>query len=360
MDFTFTAEQLEFRDTVAGLLKTEVTSDSIRERWSSDRGKDPALQEQLLAMGVYSLLFPESLGGLGMDAIDAVLLAEACGAVALPEPMAETMIVASPLLVDILNRGLGNGAIQPIIDGVMDGRVNVAVLHPINPYLNFAADVDWILAGSGDGLYLLPRDAVNLTSAKSLDPSRRLSSVEFDPSAEHRVAEGEVGAALLRASLNRGGLTVAAQLLGLSELLVSQSVQYTQDRNQFGRPVGANQAVKHLLADVAVQLEYARPVVARAAYTVGVSPERADFAVSHAKLAATRVAHLAARQAIQVHGAMGYTWECDVQIAAKRIWALSYEWGDEGFHKNRIHEWLLQPNALLGPEYTFGRRSLVG
>ena len=82
MDFTFTAEQLEFRDTVAGLLKTEVTSDSIRARWSSDSGKDPALQEQLLAMGVYSLLFPESLGGLGMDAIDAVLLAEACGAVA--------------------------------------------------------------------------------------------------------------------------------------------------------------------------------------------------------------------------------------------------------------------------------------
>ena len=145
----------------------------------------------------------------------------------------------------------------------------------------------------------------------------------------------------------------------VSSKSITSSVQYTQDRSQFGRPVGANQAVKHLLADVAVQLEYARPVIARAAYTVGVSPERADFAVSHAKLAATRVATLAARQAIQVHGAMGYTWECDVHIFAKRAWALASEWGDEGFHKNRIHEWLLQPNALLGPEFTFGRRSLV-
>ena len=115
MDFTFTAEQLEFRDTVAGLLKTEVTSDSIRARWSSDSGKDLALQEQLLAMGVYSLLFPESLGGLGMDAIDAVLLAEACGAVALPEPMAETMMVASPLLVDILNRGWVTERFNPLL-----------------------------------------------------------------------------------------------------------------------------------------------------------------------------------------------------------------------------------------------------
>ena len=95
MDFTFTAEQLEFRDTVAGLLKTEVTSDSIRERWSSVSGQDPALQEQLLAMGVYSLLFPESLGGLGLEAIDAVLLAEACGAVAqrpLPLPPHDVLL----------------------------------------------------------------------------------------------------------------------------------------------------------------------------------------------------------------------------------------------------------------------------
>ena len=112
---------------------------------------------------------------------------------------------------------------------------------------------------------------MNLTPAKSLDLSRRLSSVEFDPSAEHRVAEGEVGAALLRASLNRGGLTVAAQLLGLSELLVSQSAVHAGSQ-PIRTPRRRNQAVKHLLADVAVQLEYARPVVARAAYTVGVSP----------------------------------------------------------------------------------------
>ena len=359
MDFTFSAEQLEFRDTLSSLLKTEVTGERIRARWENESGRDAALEQQLLEMGVYSLLFPESLGGLGLNTVDAVLLAEACGRAALPEPLAETMMVASPLLVDVLDRGLGNGSIQSIIDQVMDGKTQVAVAHPINPYLNFAASADWVLAASGDALYLLAREAITPRAMKSVDPSRRVAAIEFDASPEHCLAEGEVGAALLRATLNRGGLTAAAQLLGLSARLVEQSVQYTQDRCQFGRPVGANQAVKHLLADVAVQLEYARPVIARAAYTVGVSPERADFAVSHAKLAATRVATLAARQAIQVHGAMGYTWECDVHIAAKRVWALAGEWGDEGFHKNRIHEWLLRPSALLGPEFTFGRRSLV-
>jgi alkylation response protein AidB-like acyl-CoA dehydrogenase len=114
-----------------------------------------------------------------------------------------------------------------------------------------------------------------------------------------------------------------------------------------------------LLADVAVQVEYAKPVIYRAAYTVGVSPTRADFAVSHAKSAAGRAALMASRHCMQVFGAMGYTWECDLQIWAKRSWALAREWGDEGFHNNRIHEWLLRKNALLGPEYTFGRGSLT-
>jgi alkylation response protein AidB-like acyl-CoA dehydrogenase len=145
----------------------------------------------------------------------------------------------------------------------------------------------------------------------------------------------------------------------LSEVLVEQSVRYASDREQFGRAIGVNQAIKHHLADVAVQIEYARPVIARAAYTLSVSPERADIAVSHAKLAAARVGLLAARHGIQVHGAMGYTWECNVHIWSKRIWALVREWGDEGFHKNRLQQWLLQSNALLGPEFTFGRRSLL-
>ena len=101
--------------------------------------------------------------------------------------------------------------------------------------------------------------------------------------------------------------------------MLQQSVSYTSDREQFGRAIGANQAVKHLLADVAVQVEYAKPVIYRAAYTVGVSPARADFAVSHAKSAAGRAALLASRHCMQVFGAMGYTWECDLQIWANAL-----------------------------------------
>ncbi|MEY2908198.1 MAG: hypothetical protein RLZZ602_721 [Pseudomonadota bacterium] len=359
MNFTFTEDQLSFREAIEALLVGEVTPERIRARWQTDTGVDDALMAQVLESGLISMQVPEALGGLGMGPIDFVLLAEACGQVALPEPVVETAMVALPLLVDVLDRGLGNGDVQQVIDGVCAGSLRIAVGHPINPCVNFADVADWLLLPHADEIYLVPRDAVALTPRKSVDPSRRLFEVQFEVNGAQRLAEGDVGADLWRATLNRGALATAAQLVGLSQGMVEQSVRYTADRQQFGRAVGANQAVKHLLANVAVQNEYAKPVIYRAAYTIGVSPSRADFAVSHAKAAAARAALLAGRNSIQAHGAMGYTWECDLQIWVKRAWALAREWGGEGFHKNRIHEWLLRPNALLGPEFTFGKRSII-
>ncbi len=359
MNFTFTEDQLSFREAIDAMLKGEVTAERIRARWENDTGIDAALMNQVLESGLLGMLVPETLGGLGMGPTDFILLAESCGEVALPEPVVETAMVALPLLVDILDRGLGNGDVQQVIDGVIAGDLKVAVGHPINPCVNFADSADWLLLPQGAEIYLVPRSAVTLTARKSVDPSRRLFEVEFETDRARRIADGDVGADLWRATLNRGALATAAQLVGLSKGMMTQSVQYTTDRQQFGRPIGANQAVKHLLANVAVQHEYAKPVVYRAAYTVGVSPSRADFAVSHAKAAAARTALLAGRNTIQAHGAMGYTWECDLHIWVKRAWALAREWGGEGFHKNRIHEWLLRPNALLGPEFTFGKRSII-
>lgn len=359
MNFTFTQDQLDFQEAISSMLRAEVTADSIRARWQNESGVDSAFMQQAHDLGLNSMLIPESLGGLGLKPVDFILLAEACGEVALPEPLVESVMVTTPSLVDILDQGLGNADVQKVIDGVLAGEVGVALGHGINPCINYADSADWFLLPEGDGVYLLPREAVTLETKTSVDPSRRLFSASFAASDACLVADGDAGANLQRAMLNRGALASAAQLVGLSRGMLQQSVSYTSDREQFGRAIGANQAVKHLLADVAVQVEYAKPVIYRAAYTVGVSPTRADFAVSHAKSAAGRAALLASRHCMQVFGAMGYTWECNLQIWAKRAWALAREWGDEGFHNNRIHEWLLRKNALLGPEYTFGRGSLT-
>ncbi len=359
MDFTFTPEQRELADAVKAVLTAEVTPDRIRSRWDTPNGQDPGALAALAELGLPGMLVPEALGGLGLGPVDFVLMAQACGEVALPEPLVEQVLVVTPLLVDLLEHGLGTAAVQEVLTTLLDSSQQAAVGHPINPMINFAEQVDWLLLGDGERVHLLPAADAIITPSASVDPSRRIAAVSFEPGDGSCVAPAELGASIWRAALNRGALASAAQLLGIAEAMVAQTIRYTADRQQFGRAIGANQAVKHLLADVAVQIEYAKPAVYRAAYTVQASPLRSDFAVSHAKVSAARAALLATRHCIQAHGAMGYTWECDLQIWVKRAWALAREWGDEGFHKNRIHEWLLKPNALLGPEYTFGRRSIL-
>jgi alkylation response protein AidB-like acyl-CoA dehydrogenase len=126
MNFTFTQDQLDFQDAVAAMLRSEVTADSIRARWSASDGTDRTFLKQAHDLGLSSMLVPEALGGLGLTTGDFILLAEACGEVALPEPIVESVMVVLPMLVDILDQGLGNSDVQRVIDGVLAGDLRVA------------------------------------------------------------------------------------------------------------------------------------------------------------------------------------------------------------------------------------------
>lgn len=107
MDFTFTEDQLTFVDAVRGMLSQEVTPERIRARWDTDTGVDAEFMAQVAELGVMGMLIPETLGGLGLGATDFVMLAQACGEMAVPEPVVEQVLVVAPLLTDILGRGLG-------------------------------------------------------------------------------------------------------------------------------------------------------------------------------------------------------------------------------------------------------------
>jgi alkylation response protein AidB-like acyl-CoA dehydrogenase len=135
--------------------------------------------------------------------------------------------------------------------------------------------------------------------------------------------------------------------------MLDLSVQYTSERQQFGKPIGSFQAVKHLMSNVAVRLEYARAPVYRAAYALAEGLASASDNTSHAKLAACEAANLAAKNCVQVHGAMGYTWEVDLHIFMKKAWALANTWGDAGFHKQRIAQTLFSKGAARGAGNTF-------
>ncbi len=352
MDFTFTEDQLLFRESVREFLVNEVTPERIRAGWETDSGRDIALWNQLAELGLTGMTVPEAQGGLGMTELDFVLLAQECGYVALPEPLVHTVLVAVPMLRDI-----GGELAAQWLPKIAAGAAKVVVGLQQNLLVEDAHVADLLLLQQGDSLVAATPEQVRLQHNESIDLSRKLFAVEVLPGAT-AVANGARAATLVADTLNRGALGCAAQALGLAQRMIDLAVKYTSERQQFGKPIGSFQAVKHHMANVAVQLEYAKAPTHRAAYAVAhgqavASHALACRAVSHAKLVACEAANLAAKNSHQVHGAMGYTWEVDLHIFMKKAWALANTWGDAGFHKTRVGDHIFAAGAALGAGTTF-------
>jgi alkylation response protein AidB-like acyl-CoA dehydrogenase len=189
-----------------------------------------------------------------------------------------------------------------------------------------------VIERDGALIAVQPTDA-RLERQPSADGARRLFRVTPDG--------GDTLASDVAAAVDRGALAAAAQLVGIAAHLLEATVEYATQRQQFGVPIGSFQAVQHLLADVAIAVEFARPAVYKAAWDVARgAPDRATY-VSLAKARASDAALLAARHSLQAHGAIGYTTESDLHLWMKRAWALAATWGDAAWHRARIAEAIL-------------------
>ncbi len=343
MDFTFSEDQLLFQESVRDFLVNEITPEKIRELWETESGRSDELWRQLAELGLTGLTVPEEFGGLGMNELDFVLLAQECGYVALPEPLVHTALVAVPLL-----QAIGGELAAKWLPKIATGAARLVVGLEQNQLVEDAHVANLILLQQGDEFHALLPAQVELRYNESVDPSRKLFAVEIKNA---NAVSHDPG--LVQAALNRGALANAAQALGLAQRMIDLSVAYTSDRHQFGKPIGSFQAVKHHMANVAVRLEYAKAPVHRAAYAAANKLSTLPENVSHAKLVACEAANLAAKNCIQVHGAMGYTWEVDLHIFMKKAWALANSWGDAGFHKSRVGDFILADNAPLGAGNTF-------
>ena len=309
MDFRFSDDQLTLADSVRDYLAGTHGPEVLR-RLDADGNRDPAIWQGLVEMGLTGLLVPEEHGGLGMGLVEAALIAAECGRACLAEPLVDTAFVAVPWLV---SRGELDG-----LAAIAAGERKVALPHVLNP---------WVADCEGAPL-------------QSVDPLRNLAMFSATGSADDHL-------------LNLGALMSAAQLLGLADAMLHQATEYAKVRTQFGQPVGAFQGLKHQLASCAVAVEFAKPVVWRAAQALQDGLASAPVHVSHAKLAATDAAIQTAETAIQVHGAMGYTYEVDLHFWMKRSWALAGAWGDRNFHVKRIDAAVLDGGLAIGPEHTF-------
>ncbi|QIL80346.1 acyl-CoA/acyl-ACP dehydrogenase [Diaphorobacter sp. HDW4A] len=357
MDFTFSEDQIAFRDSVSRFFMTEAAPEMLREVWETDTGRSPELRAKIAEQGLGGLSVPEEFGGMGLGDVDWALLLQEIGYYALPDSLIDTVYVAAGMLSEL---PAGHAARAQWLPGIADGSIRVAVGHPINPWVADAQQANLLLMPhatcQGLELHAVLPSQCTITPLKSIDTSRRLCSVEWTATPDTRIAAGAEGQKIWDMAVNRGALASAAQLVGLAQRMVDLSVDYVAQRKQFDKVIGSFQAVQHHLANIVTKIEFAKPVLYRAFYALQHGEMDADTRVSHAKLAACDAGWFASRQSMQVHGAMGYTWEVDLQMFMKRAWVLDASWGDRGYHNARLSQSLfLDANPPLGPGSTFDR-----
>ncbi|WP_045875955.1 acyl-CoA dehydrogenase family protein [Pseudofrankia sp. DC12] len=356
MDFELDPDAAALVEAVMPVLDAEATTALIRAAWPTGTGAAGLEQVRkvwatLADVGLAGALVPESAGGLGLTISDVVPLLERVGQAGLPVPAVETVTFAAPLLA---------AAGHPALPDVVAGRALVAVatrtpagqiVVPHGQHADLvivpvpawpgrpATDAFDALATGAALLRIHAAGELELAPVGTVDGARGLARLTSFPAAG-AVLTNDPDAA--RLAWWRAAVGTSAVLVGLAARLLAITVDHVRTRRQFGVPVGSFQAVKHACASAHLATEFARPAVLAAGWRLAYSPDddpaAARDAASVAKVLAADAARLAARVAIQCHGAIAYTTEYDLHLFAKRAWALIPAFGDPQYHRARLAE----------------------
>jgi alkylation response protein AidB-like acyl-CoA dehydrogenase len=315
MNFEIDEQQRDFAASIDAALGAADMPAAVRAWAAGDPAPGRKVWAQLADLGVTALMVPERFDGIEAHPVDLVVAAERLGRWCVPGPVTESIAVAPVLLADNeRSRALAAGEL--IVTVAMPPQVPRAV----------DADTAGLILVAADGKV---SDGTAGEQVESVDPSRKLFNVSVS---------GDSLAADVARAYEFGVLSTAAQLVGAGQALLDMSVEYAKQRSQFGTVIGTYQAIKHKLADVHIALELARPLVYGAALSVADQTPETARDVSAAKVAASDAALLAARSALQTHGAIGFTQEHDMSLSLLRVQALRSAWGDPALHRRRLLE----------------------
>ncbi len=319
MDFRLNEDQEALQDGVRSFCSARVPHDVLHEL-AAGEGFDRALWRELAEMGVFNLCLAENEGGVGLGMADAVVVFAEMGRVLVPGPLIWTHLASG------------------FIDGAATGETVVGGLDLYSvdqaPYVIEHLDqLDVILLLRREGVFRIdPREISARAIPDPLDPLTPVHECSELPKGERVLDRDDAMQFRLEASV-----LAAALQFGIAEACQELAVDYAKTREQFDRPIGSFQALKHILADMFVRQEIARA----AAYAAGATlddPGVGDVlrAASSAKLNAGDAAHKNARACIQVHGGMGYTWEVPAHYYLKRAWVLENSFGSIDEHAEQM------------------------
>ncbi len=348
MDFGFTHEQEQLRQQVRRLLDAELPLDRILA-WSADpRPLDRALWKRTAELGWPGITVPEAHGGLGLGCEDLIVVLEEMGKSLAPLPLLATDAAAAAL------HALGTAAqcaahLPAIAAGetvatlaVLEesdvlapaaiatraqSRAGDVVLDGVKLFVPDAQDADLILVAAredaGVSLFCVAADApgVRVTPLVVVDATKPAAEVRLEhvrlPASARLGTAGGAWPAITRV-LDRMTIGLAAEMVGAADAALAMAVEYAKVRRQFGSPIGRFQGVKHRCAELLVDIESARSLVYYGAWAVEHDPAQAASYAAMAKAAAAEALDAAGEECIQIHGAIGYTWECHAHLFYKR------------------------------------------
>jgi alkylation response protein AidB-like acyl-CoA dehydrogenase len=369
MYFDLTDEQQAIRSTARDFLAARYKSERIRELAEGPEGFEQSDWEEMAALGWPGLALPEEWGGQGLGIVDLAVLFEELGYALAPSPLLSTTVAGLALAINGTDeqrerwlRPLAGGEARGTValfdagtparigDFEMEAKADGdgVVLDGEKVLVMDAASADFFLVATSDGhRHLVERDAegVKVELEPSIDPTRRLYTVHLDGVRIGAEATLNGGQEEYLPVLWRACIAIASESTGVAQRTMEMAVSYAKDRQQFGRPIGAYQAVSHRCAQMLLETENSRSAVYGAAWAADAEPESLPLAASMAKAYASDAGWRVPDASIQVHGGIGFTWEHDLHFFLKRGKANAAMFGDSRWHRERVADAVLAESA---------------
>ncbi len=373
MYFDLTDEQQAIKSTAREFLAARYKSERIRELAESEHGFEQSDWEEMAELGWPGLALPEEWGGQGLGIVDLAVLFEEMGYALAPSPLLSTTVAGLALATNgteeqrerwlrPLARGTARGTVALFDAGTpaaiggfeMEARPDGGgvVLDGEKVLVMDAASADFFIVATSDGRrHLVERgaDGVTVSVEKSIDLTRRLYSVRFDGVRVGAEATLSGDQEDYLSVLWRACVAIAAESTGVAQRTMEMAVSYAKDRQQFGRPIGAYQAVSHRCAQMLLETENSRSAVYGAAWAADAEPESLPLAASMAKAYASDAGWRVPDASIQVHGGIGFTWEHDLHFFLKRGKANAATFGDARWHRKRVAHLVLAEAGVPAP-----------
>ncbi|MFF0043000.1 acyl-CoA dehydrogenase family protein [Streptomyces mirabilis] len=365
MDFAFSEEQEELGRTIRAFLADTSPETEVRRLMETPEGFDRALWRRMGSeLGLQGLAVPEEYGGAGCGPVEVGVVMEEMGRALLCAPFLSSAVLATTTLL----RCADEEARKRLLPGMASGEL-VATLALTEDSARWDAtgvqltaretDGSWVLTGhkmfvldgaaadvvltvartdDGVGVFLVDGDAPGLTSEPlpTMDPTRRQARLDYaDVRATPLRTHGD-GWDLVAEVLDRAAVALAAEQVGVASRALDMAVEYAKVRHQFGRPIGSFQAVKHLLADVLLEVESARAAAQYALLTAESEGPDLPAVASLAKAFCSDACLQATAENIQVHGGIGFTWEHPAHLYLKRAKTSQLLFGDPAYHRERL------------------------